>query len=833
MAIASESTSEPTTAGGETDLPQRLQEILQEIENIDDTSPEGASRLAVIARGEADSASRRAAIARIWDLSILGELRSTPEISSAAGDQLLGILSGTIASPLEDSERIAYMQQLDPDSLLQVGVLTRHKPTAEAAVSRLELPDQLFELAQRGKSVHTRKAAAMAIEDSALLQQLLDKLQGKEKTVSAAIARKLESMGAESAVEPVVEKDSKTQPESSKVASATAADKAGDTLQARLQGLQEELGKLGTKNTAQLTALKRKLGQLKNTVQDAASETVNFLGSVEQQLQEKLRLNSHYQEQLRANTEELVKKLELALEEGRSDDALPAWDKIQGNISNTGGKIRAGLKKLANVHKGTLTELRDWKIFASTEKKKSLIDQMQQLIESKMHAADRSRKISAMHAEWKALGRSSQNEELWLEFKKFSDEAYKPCKEYFSQRKALMAENLKQRRAICERVEQALAELDSDNPVINELGKLIGEADKDWKKYAPVEQSKIKNLQKRYYGTLNKLRKIRKAAQNRNSESKKQCIARAEVLSELEDQKQAMEEAKKLQQQWKTIGPSTFKEDKQLWDKFRAACDKLFEARNKENAAVRDELKKVEDELKSILDKLMDIAKKGEEALRDSRGEYRELTSRFASAFDPRLRKQGKSLQERFNKIRRDIDARIKRLPDKKQLQIMQQLDAATALLETWEQPLLASKDVEQFNKCLTELDKSGWNDLELPADAELREELQQRFDALNGGGSMEGYLGQATAAENRLRDLCIETEIRADIESPPQDQERRMEMQLQQLQQGFGKARQGKQASAKPGNNAELRARAIGPMVEASRSPYLTRLNKAARKLL
>ena len=50
---------------------------------------------------------------------------------------------------------------------------------------------------------------------------------------------------------------------------------------------------------------------------------------------------------------------------------------------------------------------------------------MQHLLESKMHASEKSKYIGSMHKEWKVLGRSNQNEELWREFKKVSDEATK------------------------------------------------------------------------------------------------------------------------------------------------------------------------------------------------------------------------------------------------------------------------------------------------------------------------------------------------------------------------------------------------------------------------
>ncbi|MEQ8954561.1 MAG: DUF349 domain-containing protein [Gammaproteobacteria bacterium] len=827
MAEASPSTSGPTTAGGELDSAARAQEI----KNLDPGKRDDIARLAAIAREAGENRTRQAAMAKIQDLQTLANLRTEPDLAEVASTQLFGILAGTTASSLDDKERFSFIRKLDPADAVQVGMLTRHKPTSDTVLSCLQSSQDLLTLAEQAKSVHTRKAAATALDDIALLETLLDKLEGKEKTVSKAIAARLETLASELTTDaaPVI---------SSKTESISENDKADpaetSTLQQGLETLQAELANLGTKNTAQLTAAKRKLTRLKKSLSQFPEQLEELVHATEQLLQEKLRLNNHYQEQIRTNTEELLKTLELAMAEGRSDDALPAWDKIQGNISNTGGAVRAGLKKLANVHKGTLTELRDWKIFASTERKKTLITQMQQLVDTKMHAADRSRRISAMHSEWKSLGRSNDNEELWLEFKKHSDAAYAPCKEYFTQRKKVMAENLKQRRIICDQVEQSLADLDPDNIIINDLNKLIATADKDWKQYAPVEQSKIKNLQKRYYGTLNKLRKIRKAALKGNGDAKQQCIARAEALTEIEDQQKAMAEARELQQQWKTIGPTTFKEDKAYWEQFRAACDKIFEARNQQHAARQEDLEKAEQQLRTILSSLEQIAAmKEDEALREKRNEFQDLANQFSAAFDPRLRKQGKALQDRFNKIHRQIESRFKQLPDKKQLQLANQLDAAVSLLESWEQPLLNCKDQAEYSASQETVDKSQWEQLELPAEADLQAALEQRLDTLAKGVTQEQFLSTASKAAEELRKLCIELEIRAGVDSPESDQQQRMQIQLEQLQQGFGQARRDNESPRKYALRTELRARAIGPVASSIRQTLITRMQQASRKLL
>jgi len=146
---------------------------------------------------------------------------------------------------------------------------------------------------------------------------------------------------------------------------------------------------------------------------EASSDLEIRARAVLETLAEKIEKNRSHQDALKQSTETLLVNLQKALDVGQSHDALTTWDKIQGNISNTSGKLKSILLGQANEYRLKLNELRDWKIFAATDKKKILIQQMQNLLESKMHASDKAKHIGSMHKEWKTLGRSNQNEELW------------------------------------------------------------------------------------------------------------------------------------------------------------------------------------------------------------------------------------------------------------------------------------------------------------------------------------------------------------------------------------------------------------------------------------
>ncbi|MXX07527.1 MAG: DUF349 domain-containing protein [Gammaproteobacteria bacterium] len=339
--------------------------------------------------------------------------------------------------------------------------------------------------------------------------------------------------------------------------------------------LTEKLAQLSHKQSRELIGLRRsfeRLGKPGTTCEEW------------QALQALLEKNHQYQQQLQQRLRSQLEALNEALEAGRSKEALSLWDRVQGNIQQCTGKLRVTMQKEAGVCKGPLLEMRKWRNYAATEKKKELIAEMGKLPEAGLPPPDLSRRIQTMHEQWKALGRSEQNEKLWREFKKLSDQAYAPCKEYYRERKQRMTRNLKIRTELCEKLEVRLTEIEGKPVHIVKLNQLVSECNASWKDHAPVEQSKIKPLQKRYYGALKKLTNLRKEAMAENTARKQACVERAKELAAQEDCSAAAAEARKLQTEWKRVGPAEFRDEKRFREEFGAACEAIFKAQGRKNA---------------------------------------------------------------------------------------------------------------------------------------------------------------------------------------------------------------------------------------------------------
>lgn len=799
-----------------------------------------------VAQEDEHDTVRCSAIAHIIKLDALELLQNVSEkIQENVQQQIHRIVAGTLESNHTEQERIDKLGQLSENGAKHVALITKIKTIANMAVVAVAQNEDLADICLFASSVHARKSAAIKITDTQLLKEVLAKVMGKDKTVSKTIAKRLATdfsdVNKNDSIRttPEPKKNKKVREKADKFANnkSVKTKKIEDPLlepSIEFEAVEKEAIQLSYKNTSRLFEIRSQLRKLQARLIGGETNLIVKIEGLQAKIAGKVIKNNEYQEQLRAKTEGLLTSLAEALEAGKSESAIQCWDKIQANVNYTANHVRAELLKKSNAYKEKLIELRDSKILASTEKKKELIAQMQHMIESKAHASDRSKNISKMHKEWKALGRSSQNEQLWREFKKLSDQAYEPCKVYFKERKQKMAENLLKRREICESIEaqhKLLLESDSE-PEISKLNKILSKSEKDWKTFAPIEQSKIRSLQKRFYEAVNQLRKLRKNKLSVSAKLKQELVSQATELSKAEDNKCAMNEAKRLQREWKKISPTSYREDQKYWQDFRAACDKIFNKRNESSGELREDLQKIETRLNEMLDELDTIAKKDDTAFRESRLPYQNLSQEFSNSLDPRIKSQRKRLVDRFNSIKLQIDGRFRALPDKKQQQLMQAIIEKTSALEDVEKALLGESDPQKFAYLQQAFDDSTWKSIDNSGNTEVNELLNIRQSAVFAAKSNSELVKQCELTEGTFRQLCIQAEVRANVDSPAEDKALRMKFQLEQLQSGFGQAKPGPKQNLKYAMRAEMHSIALGPLNESTREIFTARLSEVLQKL-
>lgn len=845
---------------------------LQAVHSLGKSGPESQHLLADIARDDNDAEVCAAALSYLNDLSLLEPFRNaTGPLQEAATLQYNKVLAGSVASDIPEEERLNLIRHADGRNAKQLALLAKSPAAGKEALALLTDQPDIGDVALFAANLQVRKTAAKLLTDRELIKELLLRLGGKDKSVAKLLSTLLGGVDAiDVGAQPNPASDSQSAESTPSIDVAANEPAAADTgietpataiepesvpaevtapaitieeAMARaeqqasaIQKLAADLLTLGHRNTPKLNSMLNEQRNLVQSIQwpreQAPSGAFAELKGLQVRISELLELNRQYQQELVSESPALLAELKQSLEAGQSAEAIQAWDKLQGLLSNLGGKLAKELRKQLNDFRSKINELKDWKNFAGTEKKKELIQHMEHLLESKMNPPDRARQINALHQEWKSLGRTSQNEKLWRQFKKVSDQVYEPCREYFRQQKQQMAENYRQRMEICAQLETYLQQVDREAPNVADLAKIEEQAKSDWRRFAPVEQSRIKKLQKRFYGIMDEIRNLRRGHLTQNSEQKRELVERAKQLTQLEDNRQAMNEAKSLQAQWKAVGPGSFKEDRKLWEAFRAACDSIFQKQEGQKREFLETIGKSVAEARRLLAALSALHGLDDEAFREARKQFSDLQREFREALDSRVKKERKELLDQFNDNVRRIEARYKRLPDRKVLQLRSCLAQRAEYCTALENRLLACADDDTLRALLEQLDGAEWGALPASGNGVYDAAIEARYQTLRQAKSLDDIRQLTRNCTDEARNLCVSLEIRANVSSPNDDQDLRMQIQLSQLKNGFGRGIQNGEDNLKFARDVEMRFLCLGPIDTRVRSSLAARVANAVNRI-
>jgi len=193
--------------------------------------------------------------------------------------------------------------------------------------------------------------------------------------------------------------------------------------------------------------------------------------------------------------------------------------------------------------------------------------------------------LNELHEEFKHIGPVPRDEQeaLWERFKSASDAVYANRKEYVEKQKEVFEGNLVKKINVVEKV-KAFKGFDSDR--INDWNaktKEILAVQKEWEAIGGIPRDKAKAINKEFWGTFkgffndkNAFFKKLEAFRGENLEKKNQLVEKANEIKDSEDWGKAAEALKRLQRDWKEIGPVPEKHRNEVYERFRAACDHFF-----------------------------------------------------------------------------------------------------------------------------------------------------------------------------------------------------------------------------------------------------------------
>ena len=356
-------------------------------------------------------------------------------------------------------------------------------------------------------------------------------------------------------------------------------------------------------------------------------------------------------------------------------------------------------------------ELRDLDMKKNLDAKIELCEKAEELLDEKS-ITKAFKALQKLHEDWKEVGPVPQDkkDEIWERFKAATDKINQIRREHYAQLEEEQTGNLEAKKALCEKAEELIAEdytsVNAWQKKSDELSEIFGV----WKTVGPAGKKENEEIWQRFRASMDAFFAKKKEffatlkdRQTENLERKTQLCIEAEALMDSTEWKNATEQMKKLQEEWKTIGPVPKRHTDKIWKRFRAACDTFFNRKNEHfsgrrteeeanlaaKKALLEEIKAFElgtsrnenmdaikafqkrwieigyvpmkqkdainKEYRELIDGLFDTMRKNQNEA--STNEFREMMESWKD--DPnagdRVRKEGNKLQTRIQKLREEI----------------------------------------------------------------------------------------------------------------------------------------------------------------------------------
>jgi len=741
----------------------------------------------------------------------------------------------------------------DTDALLAVAALCNDPKHLIQAVSVIQDPRALSRLVIEGSSSRLRQAAARSIQDPEELKQLLKQTRDKDKSAYKIIKQKCDALHAEELRVAQTESDVATLCGSLEQHAARSADESYHAVFERLEAhwrtleplAGAEFGQRADKasarcreiiaeharhtrraaeekllRAAQAAAQAEAIAQAQLQTQrrnelaaiaaaEAAAEAAAARAAQEKARSEKLAVEALALRQLAG----LIGKAQGALREGHTGGAAGlrrAIDEKLGDAPAPPPRLAAQLLKLD----AKLNELKEWKDYAVAPKRAELIAEMEALIGSAEEPKALADRIKQLQEDWKTISKGViiDSEADWQRFRRAAETAYQPCRAYFEAQAQLRQANLHKRRQVLERLKAFEAAHDGENPDWRTTAAVVREAPLEWRRHFPVERAAGKQLQGEFDAAIGRIQGRLDAWHAANAEAKKQLIQRAQA-ARAQDDREAVDALKRLQMQWKELGPARRDQEQRLWEEFRAHCDAVFKRR--EQAFIEQDAALKANQLKAVA-----LCERAEQAAALTGPELLAAAAQLAQwraefqALGELPRQDQRALQQRFERALKLCNAALSSMRRREKDQSFADL-------------IEAARRIQDY----------GWA-IAKDAPASQRESLRQAAQSFiagvphwpkGGAQALEESWTKAHAAaadgarahEAALRILCIRNEIRAELPTPPEDQELRRSYQMQCLVERMG---QGREAGADDWESLALEWIRVGPVEEALRQALLER---------
>ncbi|MEZ4773767.1 MAG: DUF349 domain-containing protein [Bacteroidia bacterium] len=239
-------------------------------------------------------------------------------------------------------------------------------------------------------------------------------------------------------------------------------------------------------------------------------------------------------------------------------------------------------------------ELRDYDRKINLQEKERLIKEAEDLIlpeeerENVELWRERMDMLHELQQKWKAVGHvpREEMERINNEYRDVVDKFFETRQGFMQVQDQFRQENAEKKLAILEQM-APYATFTADKPRLwNDATRTLRELQEQWKQIGQAPGNQNSELWGKYREACNTF--FTKKAEffrtyddfrSENLVKKRELVEQAEALKNGEDWEKAAKDLKRLQKEWREIGPVPERHSNKLWARFREACDAFFESR--------------------------------------------------------------------------------------------------------------------------------------------------------------------------------------------------------------------------------------------------------------
>lgn len=316
------------------------------------------------------------------------------------------------------------------------------------------------------------------------------------------------------------------------------------------------------------------------------------------QLKAELEMNLERRKQIIERLKDLVDK------EENLTSTFEEFKQIQDDWRNAGSIPSSAYAEVYNLYHFHLDnfydfikinkQLRDYDFKKNQELKEELISKVEALA-SEADLRKAFSELQALHKQWKEVGPVAKElrDELWDKFsaatkvlhdkrQEFQDQLRAERDQWIANKKEIVAvlQNINVEGVSSHQEWQKIMKgVEEAREAFRKIGRVIHpENDAVWESFTEATRN-ITKAKNQFYKAV-------KHDQIANLKIKKELLAKANELKDSEDWKETTEVFKKIQQQWKTVGPVPKADSDKIWKEFRDACNHFFNRMQESNKKV-------------------------------------------------------------------------------------------------------------------------------------------------------------------------------------------------------------------------------------------------------